>query len=279
MKKKLLSLVFCLSGILMFSQTITIPLSKGGEFDGGSILTVDANTGVFKVTPMSGKLETFEEGIPSSDDVPSATSGIYYEQTNNGLYITLKHGARPVGLNNSRGSIIRYDISTGGITLIKEFASESDGQDVFGQLVKVNTKLYGVTATGGAYDYGTIFSIDLNDDSYSIEHSFNGTTDGGEPSCQLYVHNNILYGAGKRGNGTLGEVYFSYNADTSLYMPLYINSTGTSTLLKGIYERQNTLYIAKDVGIHKLDLTSPGSGLTVHFFWTGEYFRNRCKTL
>ncbi len=271
MKKILLTLFFYLSGIQAFSQTVHIPLSRGGEFDGGTILSIDVSDGTFRVTPMIGKLETFEEslGITTNDLVPTATSGIHYEQTNNSLYITLKTGARPLGSTEARGSIIRYDISSGATTLIKEFAPEEDGLDVFGQLAKINNKLYGVTANGGEFGFGTIFSIDLADDSHTVIHSFNGTTDGGKPSCQLFASGNLLYGGGIRRNGGIGEVYFSYNVDTDTYTSLYISTMDADIILTGVYERDNTLFITRGAGIHKLDLSNPAAGLTVHFSGLG----------
>ncbi len=263
-------MILCIAGMQTKAQTITVPLSNGGEFDGGTILSVDVSDGSFQATPMSGKLGTHEENVSSGNFVPTATSGIHYESTNNSLYLTLKKGTRRVAANAPFGSIVRYDIGTGTTSLIKQMTENGvDGSSVFGQLVKVGSKLYGVTGSGGVYGYGTIFSIDPSDDSYQVVHSFNGTTDGGEPACQLFARGNTLYGAGKRGNGVRGELYYSFDVTSNTYTPLYINSSDTDVILTGLYERNNVLYISKGAGIHRLDLTNPSAGTVVHFSGLG----------
>lgn len=75
MKKKLTFLcsVFLLS-LTTFSQTIKIPLSKGGTEDGGTILQVNVNNGNYVATNLEGLISTNEEGHSFSTIVATAFS-------------------------------------------------------------------------------------------------------------------------------------------------------------------------------------------------------------
>lgn len=219
---------------------------------------------------MVGKTETIEDGIGGSDFAPTAKSGIHYESSNNSLYIVAKRGARRVGNGTPNGSIFKYDLDTKKTTLIKQFGQiESEGKYPFGVVKKVGSKLYGVTGSGGEYNHGVIYSIDIATDTYTVIHSFNGTTDGGEPTCQLFKEGNILYGAGKRGNGDNGESFFSYDVSTSTFTPIYVGTLTASATIRGLFKRNNILYSTLNQGIRKLDMTNPSIGPTMYFTGLG----------
>lgn len=269
-KQLIKTFLFLLFAVQVSAQTIKIPLSRGGANSGGTILSVDVTNGNSVATPMVGSLQTNESDIPINNFVPTENSGIHYESSNNSLYITAKKGARIVGNSAPSGAIFKYDITTKKTTLIKQFGLDrTEGASPFGAVQKIGTKLYGVTAFGGEFNHGTIFSIDPASDTYKVLFSFNGTTDGGEPTCQLFVEGNTLYGGGKRGNGDNGETYFSYNVDSDAYSALFVGTSTATATIRSVFKRNDVLYTTLVSGIYQLDLINPLAGTTSYFVGLG----------
>ena len=268
MKSTTLSICFLLLCQVLFSQTVKIPLSKGGSENGGTVLQVNVNNGNYIATNLSGLIGTNEQGL-NVNNTTVGSSSVFYESSNNSLYIVAKFGFRPALESDASGTIFRYDLTTQATHLIKEFSSEetSLGQYSIGDLQKVGNLLYGVTQEGGAFGFGCIFSVDPSNDAYSVVHSFNGTTDGGEPTCSLFKDGNILYGAGKRGNGIPGEVYFSYDVSNNTYSALFTGSN--SSAVKGLLKRNSSLYVSKGNNVWELDLNNPSNGLSIFFLGAG----------
>lgn len=269
MKNLYLTIISALFGISATAQTISVPLTRGGEFNGGTILQVNAVNGFNEATPMIGKIGNFSEGNVNNGSVATANSGIHYEASNNSLYITAKDGGQRVGYDVGLGVIYRYDISSSTTHMIHEFGfDDSQGAYPFGALQNIGGLLYGVTHKGGEYNYGTIYSVDPITDKYTVLFSFNGTTDGGYPVCQLFVDGNVLYGAGGYANANSGAVLFSYDVSNSTYTPIYLGA-GLSTDIKGIFKHNNKLYFSQYSNISELDLANPSNGTSAYYFGIG----------
>jgi uncharacterized repeat protein (TIGR03803 family) len=72
-----------------------------------------------------------------------------------------------------RGSIFRFDPSTGALRTVHTFQSPEEGRDPFGGLVAVGTSLYGVTRNGpGPDENGTIFHVVLATGQVVTDHVF-----------------------------------------------------------------------------------------------------------
>ncbi len=262
--------LFLFSSFCLLAQTIKVPLSKGGIDNGGTILQVNTQNGNYVVSKLPGLIGTKKDGNDSGSPVITSTSSVFYESSNNSLYIVAKEGFKTMGDNEPNGVIFRYSLTDKNTYLIKEFFDEDSlGSFPFGDLQKIGNSLYGTVQRGGASNFGGIFSIDLSNDNYSLLHSFNGTTEGGKPSCSLFADGNDLYGAGIYGNGSDGEVYFKYDVNTSSLTTLFIDNLTINDDLRGVFKRNNTLYISKGFGIEKLDLNNPSAGRTTFFTGSG----------
>lgn len=269
-KNVLLAIVLLLISHISFSQKLLLPLSRGGEFDGGTVIEVNLDDGQYVATPFDGKIETTELGFGQSDVVPTSTSGIFYESSNNSLYITSKYGAREPGANNGGGAIFRYDILSKKTYLIRKYSDEDIlGYNLHSKMVKMNNLLYGVCANGGKYGYGCIFSIDPSDDSYQVVYDLNGTTDGGKPSCGLFVDGNKLYGGGKYGNGAEGLVIFCYDIATKSYKTLVNENAAVGHDISGLYLRNGKLYFSYGSSIYVMGDPLNSNNYTSHFIGLG----------
>jgi len=92
------------------------------------------------------------------------------------------YGTTLFGGKYNQGTV--YSITpTGMETVVYSFGSqfdETDGAVPYASLIAVNGVLYGTTAQGGAYGYGTVFSI-APDGTENVVHSFGSGSDGSRP--------------------------------------------------------------------------------------------------
>lgn len=96
------------------------------------------------------------------------------------------------------GAIYRYDLGTGKLKNIHLFKGQADGSGPQG-LVYAGGLLYGVTSLDGAFNGGTIFSIDPNTLAFKVVHAFRPATEGRAPVCCLVEHDGSLYGVTSAG--------------------------------------------------------------------------------
>jgi uncharacterized repeat protein (TIGR03803 family) len=84
--------------------------------------------------------------------------------------------------------------------------------------------LYGVTLDGGAYNWGTVFSISPSG-HYKLLYTFTGGADGGFPNHQLTWVGTSLYGVANNGGvnngGTIFKIDSATGAETTLHSFMY----------------------------------------------------------
>jgi uncharacterized repeat protein (TIGR03803 family) len=98
---------------------------------------------------------------------------------------------------------------------IKDFTATNTGYNTFGSLVLTNGKSYGITAQGGVYNKGVIYSVDHDGTNYHVLHDFNGA-DGSSPNSTLMLSGKDMYGTTLLGGSNQSGVIFK------------IDSTGTN---------------------------------------------------
>ncbi len=144
--------------------------------------------------------------------------------------------------NCPRGCGTIFKLTPSGNIAYLRFLKPTDGSGVFGKLLMDATgNLYGNAAGGGTNGRGTIFEI-TSSGQFIVLHSFNGSTEGGNPQGGLVMGTNgSLYGVAVQGgqNG-VGTVYkltptgklvvlhsFKYDASGAYPNgPVYVDSTG-----------------------------------------------------
>jgi uncharacterized repeat protein (TIGR03803 family) len=108
------------------------------------------------------------------------------------------YGTTAGGGEHNSGTVFSLDPGTGTETVLYSFCSQTncaDGYFPTAKLIDVNGKLYGTTGVGGAYNSGTVFSLDLNTGAETVRHSFNSNgTDGWYPQGGVIDVNGTLYG-------------------------------------------------------------------------------------
>ncbi len=155
---------------------------------------------VFSITPAG--VENVIYSFKNGTDGAYPTAGLV--SIGKALYGTSSYGADHLG---TVFSVKR----TGSFKVLHAFAGGSDGSSPEGDLVNVSGTLYGVTYSGGGtgcstYGCGTVFSVTPTGTA-AIVYSFQGGSDGLNPSTGLLNVSGTLYGTTASGgadyNGTV----------------------------------------------------------------------------
>jgi uncharacterized repeat protein (TIGR03803 family) len=201
-----------------------------GTTDGGlpyGSLIQATNGKLYGLTSMGGEnnMGVLFEYDPSNStytkkiDFAGASNGSYpygslVQASNGKLY-----GMTTRGGTNDFGVLFEYNPSTSSYTKKIEFAGSSTGSNPNGSLIQAsNGKLYGMTAEGGTYNYGTLFEYDPATSIFLKKLDFAGTTNGSNPyGTLMQASNGKLYGMTFRGGTNNSGVLFEYNPTTTSF--------------------------------------------------------------
>jgi uncharacterized repeat protein (TIGR03803 family) len=216
-----MSALFLISGGIAIGQSFTLIHSfagSGGSPYAGLVQTPDGTLygttagggqwgqgSVFALTPDGGSgfeystLYSFTAGL----DGGSPRAGLLLASDGN-LY-----GTTTSGFVAKYGTIFRMD-TAGNLTVLYQFLGFDDGAGPTSRLIEASDgNLYGVTESGGAAGYGTVFRIDLTG-SLTTLHAFSGGAGGSFPKGSLLeAPDGKLYGTTSNGDnqGGTGTVF------------------------------------------------------------------------
>jgi uncharacterized repeat protein (TIGR03803 family) len=166
---------------------------------------------LFSFDPATGK-ETVLSVFPAGGCHPEAP----LIKVRNVLYGTTFQGG-----HDADGVVFAYNLSTGAQTVLHSFQNNgSDGVWPAAALLYVNGLLYGTTWVGGAYNYGTVFSINSHNRAENVVYSFCQLSycgDGANPLAALIQVGNLLYGTTETGGGGTGGTVFSFDPATGVH--------------------------------------------------------------
>jgi len=167
---------------------------QGGAAQSGTVYRLDPATGaiavLYEFTGGNDGDSPYSALVNDGPDVIGSTFG-------GGLY--------------GNGTVFAVNRDTGKETVLHSFAGQVDGAKPLPGPIDIGGTLYGVTAEGGPYGYGMLFSMAPVTHALTILHAFTGGNDGGIPSSSLIDVNRTLYGVtligGAAGNGAV----YAYN--------------------------------------------------------------------
>ncbi|HEY3776532.1 MAG TPA: choice-of-anchor tandem repeat GloVer-containing protein [Rhizomicrobium sp.] len=139
------------------------------------------------------------------------------------LYGTASSG----GAYYSAGTLFALDPNTRTETVLHSFGSAGDGQYPDTDLLAVNGTLYGVTTQGGAYEFGTVYALDLATGAETVLHSFGSRGDGVYPGAGVIDVGGKLYGTAYQGGVHDLGIVFSINPNTGAEKVVYSFGSGT----------------------------------------------------
>jgi uncharacterized repeat protein (TIGR03803 family) len=154
-------------------------------------------------------------------------------------------------------------------TPLYHFTRGTDGAAPQAGLVLSGGVLYGTAYSGGSSSQGTVFKINSNGTGFATLHSFNGSSDGANPSAGLILLSNALYGTtvhrASSNAGCVFKVGVSGAGFTNLYS--FTGGTGGANPLAGFILSDTTLY---GTAYH----SSPGYGIVFAVNTDGTSFTN-----
>lgn len=182
-------------GSLLFARDSAFYASSyGGAYDDSCTIFKCSSTGA--ITTMIDLDTVWNQSDPKGNSLIQGMDGILYGMTtmggNNGPY--------------GDGLIFKMTLS-GHYSAVHFFTDSIDGRFPYGSLIQTkDSMLWGMTSTGGAIGFGTIFKCTTSG-VFTTVHSFNDT-DGGQPFGDLLLANDgNFYGltsfGGKYGDGVL----------------------------------------------------------------------------
>ena len=167
---------------------------------------------IFRLDPINNiKTDLYSFNIPTG----TIPYGSLIQLTNGKLYGMTKNG----GTHNV-GVIFSFDPLSSLYTVLHNFDS-TYGANPYGSLMNASDgKLYGMTAIGGSYNSGVLFSFDTTSNVYVDLMDFDGIN-GKYPSGNvIQASNGLLYGMTSQGGSYGKGNIFSYDILNSIYSSL-----------------------------------------------------------
>jgi uncharacterized repeat protein (TIGR03803 family) len=202
---------FVLSGGILYGTA-----SSGGDSGDGTVFAVNTNGSGFTV------VHTFTGG-----DGAIPLGGLIL--SGNTLYGTASGGG-----GSGSGTVFKVNTDGSGFTNLYRFTAlfgsvNGDGASPNAGLVLSGNTLYGTTAGGGTNGTGTVFAINTNGMGFTTLHTFNFTTDGGDPYAGLILSGNTLYGTARDGGTNGYGTVFAINTNGTSFAVLHTFTTDNYT--------------------------------------------------
>lgn len=252
-----------LGRLVLAGNTLYGTASAGGVANGfGTIFKVNTDGSGFTNLHTFGLLGVSDPAFPMAGLVLSGST----------LYGTTEAG----GGSGAGGTVFKIDTNGAGFLAVHTFSPAPSGTNTDGAhpkagLVLSGGTLYGTTSAAGK-GYGTVFSLNIGDSSFTNIYSFTNGADGSTPVADLAISGGTLYGtASAAGTNFPGwGTIFTVNTSGTGFSNLYEFAQGTSgtSPVAGLLLSGSTLYGttphtsgANGGTIFKLD--TGGTGFTV----------------
>jgi uncharacterized repeat protein (TIGR03803 family) len=194
----------------------------------------DAGT-VFVIDPKSGqKLGYSFKNAPDGD----APVGDLWAFANDETI----YGTTSFGGEDNAGTVYYSNPSRDFEDVIYNFKIKRDGARPLAGVVLMNAALFGTTADGGAYGFGTVYAIEIGGRE-RVLHNFRGPpSDGALPQSQLAVMDGKLYGTTPHGGSANGGTLFMVDPNGAEKVLVNFKRASGSAPVAGVTVHQKTLY-------------------------------------
>lgn len=175
-------------------STILGSTTRGGENRRGTVYSFNLKTNTFT------KLKDIEEQLGYSS---------YWGFTNayNKWFIQFQYGGK-----GGNGVLREFDVTTNSFATLHNFGTSIEGRDPYYKMLWANNgNLYGVTYSGGEFNSGVLFEIDLATNSYSKKADFNSQVTGYPYTELTEADNGNFYGLSYLESNSYESSIFEYN--------------------------------------------------------------------
>jgi len=136
------------------------------------------------------------------------------------------YGMTQSGGASNNGVIFEWDSATNVYTKQFDFDGPVNGSSPYGSLTLYNSKLYGLTSSGGANGDGVLFVWDPSSNTFTKKIDFDDVAHGKIPYGSLTVYNSKLYGMTNSGGANAKGTIFSYDPALNILTNVH-DFTGT----------------------------------------------------
>jgi uncharacterized repeat protein (TIGR03803 family) len=231
---------FVAVGSVLYGMT-----SVGGKGGNGAIFTFDTSTSTYaRIYSFDGK----HGANPHGQLILDPNGKTFYGMTQTG-------GTAKVGVVFSFSRICSSANSKckTKFKVLQNFNGGNGATPDHGTLVQSGTTLFGLTANGGKYGNGTLFSIQTNGKHFKILQHFGnpGSNDGISPLGSLLLDGTTLYGTTRSGGNNGHGSVFRINTDGTGYDRIWDFHDGTTDGQKpfdNVILLNSTLYGMTEIG-------------------------------
>ncbi len=162
-----------LNGLFMTPKGIFYDTSnRGGQYEDGTVLRISPVGKSSQLWQFSG----VQDGANPSGSLIRDANGFFYGVTANG-------GAGNCNQTGCAGTVFKFDPKTKVEQVLYTFTGKNDGNAPSGSLIRDATgNLYGTTAEGGQFGWGTVFKLDKTGKE-TVLYAFMGGADGSTPKA------------------------------------------------------------------------------------------------
>ena len=226
------------SGLILSGQTLYGTTSHGGSSGNGTVFAVNTDgTGFTNLHSL-----TYHEGSDLNDLILSS----------NTLYGTTFNGG-----SSGYGTVFAISTNGTGFTNLYGFtatsgpapSTNSDGANPSAGLILAGNTLYGTATDGGSSGEGTVFAVNTDGTGFTNLHSFTApqsetNSDGAQPSSDLILAGNTLYGTALAGGSAGVGTVFAVNTNGTGFAILhsFTNGSDGSWPSAGLILSGHTLY-------------------------------------
>ena len=164
-------------GLVLSGSTLFGTASHGGYARRGTIFSLSTDGTVFKT------LYAFTNASDGSAPMASLL-----------LSGTKLYGTASAGGSSGSGTIFAINTDGSSFQTLHTFTNGTDGATPLGALILSGTTLYGTASAGGAFGFGSVFSLNTSSLSFSNLYSFANGDDGAYPLAGLVLSGGTLYG-------------------------------------------------------------------------------------
>lgn len=151
----------------------------------------------FKIRPNGSAFSSFRVafyGLTPTEGLTAASNGAIY-------------GLSEAGGENGGGFVFKIRSDFTGLEILHHFIKEGGKRPAYKLVEGPDKFLYGVTSSGGLYNYGAIYKISLDGTQYLKIHDFD-QKNGSEPTGALIIQGTTCFGmTTKGGTHRKGSIY------------------------------------------------------------------------
>jgi uncharacterized repeat protein (TIGR03803 family) len=206
---------------------------NGGANSGGTIFEINASTGAITTAA------DFANSTTGNNRGVTPFAGLVSDGAGN-LWGTTTYGGA-----NGDGTVFEFNIGTGAITTVADFANSPNGNNRgdFPQTKLTSDgagNFWGTTATGGTRDSGTVFKINASTGAITtvvdFANSTTGDNRGGSPQAELVSDGEgYLWGTTEYGGANDAGTVFKINTSTAAITTVADFSGSNTGVSRGEY--------------------------------------------